>query len=140
VNPLAPEVGWLYDARGGFVGVARNWGRVRRDDAEGLQRQFAEKNKWKAAHIEEARRLAAPITREAVGRQSAVNAIFGGAPVTDRERQLDRRMRTDGAEAAEDILSPQPAQTGQGLGNTSGSGEAVDAFLDQILEQEETIT
>lgn len=107
VNPLDPRVAWLYGPRGEFRGITPRYGRVRRDDPDALTRAYARKRQALAPLLAEARRLAAPITRDAADRTAANLAILGPAPGSrsDRQRQTDRSLRDYDGDAA-DFLAP----------------------------------
>ncbi len=79
VNPLMPEAAFVYDSRGGFLGLAPVWGRVGRLDQEGLQRAFATKRKALAHWTAQARQLAAPLTARADAIAKHNNAVIAGA-------------------------------------------------------------
>lgn len=66
VNPFAPERAYLYDAKGGFVGIAQSRGRVgTRLDVEATTEHFKAKAAQVSAWTAEARQLAAPISQRA---------------------------------------------------------------------------
>jgi hypothetical protein len=66
VNYYDPERIYLYDAKGGFVGIAQTRGRVgTRLDESALQEHFKAKHSQVSAWTKEARQLAAPTTQRA---------------------------------------------------------------------------
>jgi len=64
VNPLMPEVAFLYDARNAYAGVVERWGRTQRPDTAGLEAQRKAKSKALQAPLAEARRVGAKLTRD----------------------------------------------------------------------------
>jgi hypothetical protein len=62
LNPIDPQVLWLFDAHNRFAGVAPRYLAVRRNDEDALRAAFKRKSQAIAPLVEEARRLAAPYT------------------------------------------------------------------------------
>jgi len=125
VNPYKPEVAFLYNADGGFAGLATAWGRNARPDfecvkngvtPEKLQEAFKTKHKVVSEWTREARKIALPITAR------AVDVVANNARVirdvereaTKQDRKLDRAAR----DTEEDFTAlsggekPQEKETG----------------------------
>jgi hypothetical protein len=80
VNPYDPRVAWLYNAKDGFLGVAsRRQTAGTRGDATALQRHFKAKAKQFSPILAEAKKLAAPITAQAVEILDNNAAVFAAA-------------------------------------------------------------
>lgn len=62
VNPFAPEVAHLFDARGAWVGTVQAWGRVPHHDTEALQAQMGRAARVEREMLEAVRSAAVPIT------------------------------------------------------------------------------
>lgn len=84
VNRLDPRWCWLYDARGGFVGVVASRGRAQRNDVEAIHRQWAEKRAALAPELERTRQLAAPLSRAATARAAHNAAVLAQDGRTER--------------------------------------------------------
>jgi len=124
VNPVAPQRAWLYNADGSFAGCADNYGRAGREDESALHRQFAAKRQYLAPMIADARRLTGSITRADIER-NAGNAIAADLrkPVTETEKETARMVRSEGEQAAQDILAK--AESGN---LESGNAESAEVF------------
>jgi len=69
VNPLMPERAFVYDAKNGFLGICRRYGRTRPDDVEALERAFGRAGHIEALKVAEAKKIGAPIVRAELERR-----------------------------------------------------------------------
>lgn len=98
VNPFDSRVAWLYDAKGGWRGVARRQAvRGTRADTEALQRHFKAKAIIQSGFVQEARQLAAPLTAaaDAVAANNARVIQEHRNELAAPERALDARARKE---------------------------------------------
>jgi hypothetical protein len=110
VNPLDARAAWLYTATGQFAGVVQYYGRAGRTDAKALQAAFARKHAQLGHLVDEARRLAAPITQAAIDR-TANNQVLGAAPGSARAlaQAAERKLAAYEPEAADLVAAATPA-------------------------------
>jgi hypothetical protein len=81
LNPLDPRVVWLYTADNKFAGIAEYYDRVHRSDTHALHARLGEKRKALAPLVDQARRLAAPLTRAATeAAEHNLAHVFGPRP------------------------------------------------------------
>jgi|GEM_PF-5087790 hypothetical protein len=94
VNPLMADRAFVYDARNGFLGVCRRYGRTRPDDVAGLERAFGRQAHIEALALKEAKRIGAPIVRAELARRRQNATLLGGehpspAPALTSSATLD---------------------------------------------------
>lgn len=77
-NPCDPRAAFLFDAKGGYIGVAPVAHGAIRDDVEASERQYKAHSQVVAAYTESAKKLAAPITRRAARIAKNNAAVFSG--------------------------------------------------------------
>lgn len=128
VNPLSPNVAWLYDAKNKPCGVVPYYGKVGRDNPEQLKRAFAAKKQALRPLVEEAHRLAAPIIQAETERHAHNARVLNrSVPLTDSEKSNAAAVQAEGPAAADAILS-----TPVGTTSTSSPSSDADAFLSAL--------
>lgn len=95
VNPLMPEVAFLYGAQNQYQGVVQRWNRSQRDDTDDLERQHKEKSKSYSPVLKEARRAGAPITRKETRRKELNTKLLKGIQKGDVKALTTEMVEVD---------------------------------------------
>ena len=107
VNPMSPHTAQLFDARGAWVGVVSAWQTHRRDDVAGLERQLGAARKVEAELLTPLATTGAKLTRERLeASQHNARVLDTRKPLTDAEKAAATLVKTEGRDAAADILAP----------------------------------
>jgi hypothetical protein len=125
VNPMSPNTAHLFDARGGWVGVAQAWQPVSPLDIEGLHHQAGRAAKIEKQLLTPVAARGADLTRERLAQaENNARVLDPNRPLTAEEKESARFIRKNGQDAANDILAPSSAPT--------PSKAEVNEFLDAI--------
>ena len=95
VNPFAPQVAHLFDARGRWVGTVESWGRVSMEDTEALERQMGRRAKIERERLAPLAAAGARLTRKRLAdatHNAELLARHAGATVEMEEIGTDALM------------------------------------------------
>lgn len=100
LNPFAPDLLFLFDARGRYVGVAPRLHRASRADADALRREFGRVNKALAERLEPVARLGREIAEQRIANMRHNVEVLAAAQVKRETRPEMRAARAGAAMAA----------------------------------------
>ena len=132
VNPMDPSQLYIYAADGRWLGALEHWGRIRRDDMDGLERRMGRAESVKNDLLRPVRDAALTLARiERTEHNNAVLDAHANGPARERAQADARLVRDqDGAAAAESILQKVESRE-QKAESPSGEDDGSD-FLSAI--------
>lgn len=107
VNPMAPATAHLFNARGGWVGVVKEWQTVRRDDVEGLQRQLGQARKVESELLAPLASTGSRMIQQRIDDARHNAEVLGG---TARRQRAD--LKNFDGEASELLTEEKPPRHG----------------------------
>lgn len=109
VNPFDPTDLYLFDARGGSIGVCPRMPRVPRDDVEGMQRAMGRYSKALTDRLAPVAKRGAAVTRQRIADARHNAQVLGGGPVTSEQKAKARALKHHEG-STEDFITAEPQQ------------------------------